>query len=208
MKLLSIATILATGASLLASQPAMSQESEDTNPYGYDRSFITRPDHKKPTNPFAAKAEDFGKHSYTRMLIQSGLGTSAGLGIGNDFYNPEAYTYMNPDSFKANDATPEEVNRYIDKVYAPPTGAGTEIQSYQPNKGFDQPNPFKSTSDTDSSSREINPYGNTFDTGPDSPFMQKDTNNRPKNRRRVKTSDSDSNQFSEPTKVDTSESNF
>src|SRR5688572_33352168 len=34
-------------------------------------------------------------------------------------------------------------------------------------------------SDSDSSSNEVNPFGNTFDTGPDSPFMQKEPKRRP-----------------------------
>ncbi len=206
-KFLSIITI-AAGATILASGAALAQESEDTNPNGYDKSFITRPDYKKPTNPFAAKAEDFSKHSYRRMLLNSEFATSSGLGIGNKFYNQDAYTYMNPDSFKANDATPEEVNRYIDQVYAPATKGGVENQSYQPNKNFDEPNPFK----TDLT--ETNPFGTTFDNSPESPFMQKDKKSkRPYLLRKPSAtmpgSDTDG-QFNpvDSPKVDTSESNF
>lgn len=204
-KFLSIITIV-TGATLLASAPAMSQESEDSNPNGYDKSFITRPDYKKPTNPFAAKAEDFSKNSYRRMLLNSEFATSSGLGIGNKFYNQDAYTYMNPDSMKANDATPEEVNRYIDQVYAPATKGGVENQSYQPNKNFDEPNPFK----TELS--EKNPFGTTFDNSPESPFMQQDKKSkRPYLLRKPASTmpgaDAEFNPTDSP-KVDTSESNF
>lgn len=211
-KFLSIITI-ATGATLLAAVPAMAQESEDTNPYGYDRSFITRPDYKKPNNPFAAKAEDFSKNSYRRMLLNSEFATSSGLGIGNNFYNQDAYTYMNPDSFKANDATPEEVNRYIDQVYAPATKGGVENQSYQPNKNFDQPNPFKSN--TKEQLSETNPFGTTFDNSPESPFMQKDPKRPTRGKsgapyflRKPSTPGTDGQQDPADSQVDTSQSNF
>lgn len=169
-KLLSL-LMAAAGASLFVVSPVAAQESEETNPNSYDKSFIDRPDHKKPTNPFAAKAADFPKHSYRRMLLNSPFASSSvGLGVNtsNQMYNQNAYTYMNPDSFKANDATPEEVNRYIDQVYKPTLNSSGN-QGYETNKGFDQPNPFNGSRST---LTEENPFGNTFDNGPNSPFMQ------------------------------------
>jgi hypothetical protein len=211
------ATLLATGAALvLSASTATAQETEDQNPYGYDRSFITRPDHKKPTNPFAAKAEDFSKNSYRRMLLNSPFASSSiGLGANaaNKLYDQNAYTYMNPDSFKANDATPEEVNRYIDHVYSPKVS--TDKQGYMPDKNFDQANPFKNESENRFSSNEANPFGNTFERGPGSPYMQKETK-----RRGIKSilnmdgnSDSkmpgtDSKNSPTDTKIDTTDSNF
>jgi hypothetical protein len=176
-KFLSI-IMAAASSSLFVAAPVSAQEieSEDTNYHGYDKSFIERPDHKKPTNPFAARAEDFGKNTYRRMLLNSPFANSSvGLGVNssNQIYNKNAYTYLNPDSFKANDATPEEVNRYIDQVYKPDLNKSGN-QGYEVNKGFDQPNPFKSGSETRSSLTEENPFGSTFDNGPKSPYMQKD----------------------------------
>lgn len=210
--------LIVAAASLLPQLPALAQE--DTNYQGYDKSFIDRPDHKKPTNPFALKGSDFHKHSYRRMLLNSEFaGSSVGLGVNasNQVYNRNAYTYLNPDSYKANDATPEEVNRYIDQVYTPNVGKSTN-QGYQVNKNFDQENPFKTGSQSQLS--EDNPFGNTFDAGPSSPFLQKDYLFPKKKRSSANTSSSDSsyrptalpgsneNSYSRSDDADTSKSNF
>ncbi|MBX9668632.1 MAG: hypothetical protein K2X93_13485 [Candidatus Obscuribacterales bacterium] len=120
------------------------QEAEDTNYWGYDKSFIDRPDHKRPTNPFAAKAEDFHEHTYHHKLLKSEFAnSSAALGVNstNRFYNKDAYTYMNPDSFKANDVTPEELERYIDHAYAPKLQK-SDNPAYNTSKDFNSVNPF------------------------------------------------------------------
>ncbi|MBX3137999.1 hypothetical protein KF707_17360 [Candidatus Obscuribacterales bacterium] len=203
--------LLVAGASLFLVSPATAQESEETNPNGYDKSFIDRPDHKKPTNPFAARAADFPKHSYRRMLLSSPFASSSvGLGVNssNQMYNQNAYTYLNPDSFKANDATPEEVNRYIDQVYKPDLNKSGN-QGYETNKGFDQPNPFTGTR---SSLTEENPFGSTFDNGPNSPYMQPEQARKKQYYGQKDISDSQKS-VSTPAsdvqnKIDTSQSNF
>lgn len=170
-----LSIVMIAAGLITCAAPAMAQESEETNPYGYDKSFITRPDYKKPTNPFAAQASDFHKHSYRRMLLNSPFASSSvGLGVQaqNKTFNNDAYNYLNPDSFKANDATPEEVNRYIDQVYKPEMNS-SDNQGYAVDKNFDQPNPFKRNSETRSTLTEENPFGSTFDNSPQSPFLKK-----------------------------------
>jgi len=173
-KILSV-LVVAAGASLLAVVPANAQE--DTNYHGYDKSFIDRPDHKKPTNPFAVTGDMFHKHSYRRMLLNSPFANSSvGLGANssNQIYNKEAYNYLNPDANKANDETPEEVNRYIDHVYSPNVGK-SDNQGYHTQKDFDQENPFKTGAGTQSSLTEANPFGNTFDAN-NNPYFKTNSN--------------------------------
>lgn len=152
------------------------QETEDTNHWGYDKSFIDRPDHKRPTNPFAVRAEDFHEHTYHHKLLKSEFAnSSAALGVNatNRFYNKDAYTYMNPDSFKANDVTPEELERYIDHAYAPKLQK-SDNPAYNTNKDFNSTNPFGMEDNNDSSNEPSNelrrfnstPSSETQDTGP------------------------------------------
>ena len=154
------------------------------------------------------------------MLLNSPFASSSvGLGsnAANKLYNQEAYTYMNPDSFKANDATPEEVNRYIDQVYAP-SAVGSENQGYMPDKNFNQANPFNNGSQNRFQSSEANPFGNTFDRGPDSPFMQPEPKRKgikailgienPDGKSETVPGSDSLNSPTDTKKVDTSQSNF
>lgn len=113
-------------------QTGLTQET----PTNYDFNFLDRDPHKiKPT--FMVNGNDFHKHSYHRMLLNSPMGRSSiGLGVNgkNPVFNSTAFDMMHPEASGINEPTPTE-RLFIENAYAPKVKKGYNA-AYETDKAF------------------------------------------------------------------------
>ena len=141
----------------------------------FDVSFLDRPNHKmKPT--FQMTGDDFGQHTYRRMLLNSPhASSSVGLGVNgkNAVYNKEAFKYMHPEAFKINKPTATQ-QEYIDNAYSPKLNKGYD-STYETDTRFKSGEKFSSQSnpfDNCFSNTEIQPAATTESAKSESPRRQ------------------------------------
>lgn len=161
---------------LLASTSPLSASAQEQReePYNYDMRFLDRDSHK-PSNPFTLSGNDFHKHSYRRMLLNSPYGSSSiGLGANSQkqIFNKDAYDYMNPNSKKINQPTASpELDPYIDNAYGPKINKHYTA-GYDTNKDFNEPNPFEQQALPQTLQKPMSNYGQAFSpAGGESRFM-------------------------------------
>lgn len=132
-----ILILLFAGIVSSASQTAFAQTGlTQETPTNYDINFLDRANHKiKPT--FMVNGNDFHKHSYHRMLLNSPHGRSSiGLGVNgkNPVYNSSAFDMMHPEASGINEPTATE-RLFIENAYAPKVKKGYNA-SYETDKAF------------------------------------------------------------------------
>ncbi len=167
LKTLLAATSFAVVAAALFSTPSQAGGQ-------YDTSFLDRPNHKlKPT--FQVTGNDFGKHTFHRMLLNSPYASSSvGLGANgrNPVYSSSTFQYMHPEADQINKPTQTQ-QEYIDNAYAPTlqsgyssayeTDSSFKVQedshkfAQQEQKFAQQDNPFKDESKFDAAGQQNRP---------------------------------------------------
>lgn len=156
--------LLAAGVTQATARAAVAQTGlTQETAVNYDVNFLDRANHK--LNPaFMVNGNDFHKHSYHRMLLNSPFGRSSiGLGVNgkNPVYSSTAFDMMHPEASGINEPTPTE-RLFIENAYAPKVKKGYNA-SYETDKAFGrQPNAVTSATNkyfTDSSFESPLPGG-------------------------------------------------